>query len=77
MSSWRDKIHSGYFYKIGGDPIVAITGKGGAIRYGEALEEQGLPDNFIQECIFITNDTELLTSTKFHPISQITFKTKT
>lgn len=76
MSNWKDKIQKGYLYKIGSDSFTAFTGAGGAIRYGETLEERGLPDNFIQESISITEDDNLYTNTVFTPISQITFKSK-
>lgn len=49
--SWKDKILEGYIYSIGNDKLVALTGYGGAINFGEILEEKGFTDEMIQTSI--------------------------
>ncbi len=49
--SWRDKIKTGYFYKIGSDKLIACTGYQGAIDYGKSLEDFGFTDEMILDSI--------------------------
>ena len=71
INNWKDHIKSGYLYMIGESPMVACTGKDGAIRYGEGLEKLGFTSDMILESIQITNDRGIYNNTHFTPLSQI------
>lgn len=72
--SWKDKIRSGYCYKIASYNTFILTGAGGAIQYGEILEEMGIPDEEIQSEILIVDQED--PKSYFVPIKDITWYKK-
>lgn len=73
---WRDKIKEGFMYQIGAGDFIAITGYQGAINFCEKLEENGMPDIFIQKSIKVTDSDGLKTDTKFYCLADIVWKKK-
>lgn len=70
--NWRDKIKTGYMYSIGGDNMIAVTGYGGAIAFGEELEKNGMPNCMIQSSILVSQDN----GRNFYKLSDITWRKK-
>ena len=71
--SWKDKIKEGYLYQMGTSPYMIISGQGGAINYGNRLEELGFSNEQIEEDIQITETEGIRTDTVFVPIKYITW----
>ena len=74
MNTWKDKIQEGYLYLLKTNPFSSIAGHEEAIGFGNFLSKKGLPDDFIQNQIGISEDDNLYTDTQFTPISQIQWK---
>lgn len=77
--SWRDKIKAGFLYQIGESgkgKFCAVTGKDGAVRYGEELEKMGILDAGIQDSIYVLSTDGIRTDTRYYKLNEISWVPK-